>query len=112
MDAVFAVASGMLQTYMILNSDPPMTAEEENLALANAWVTSLPIVGDFADGIIGGIEAGFSGDRRKALESGLYIAIGVMGVVPGRPDPGDGHRSADGDRALIAEGARRATPKA
>lgn len=87
MDAVFAVASGMLQTYMILNSDPPMTAEEENLALANAWVTSLPIVGDFADGIIGGIEAGFSGDRRKALESGLYIAIGVMGVVPGGQIP-------------------------
>lgn len=87
MDAVFAVASGMLQTYMILNSDPPMTPEEENLALANAWVTSLPIVGDFADGIITGIEAGFSGNRRKALESGLYIAIGVMGVVPGGQIP-------------------------
>lgn len=87
MDAVFAVASGLYQTYSILNSSPPMKPEEENLALANAWVTSLPIVGDFANGIISGIDAAFSGDKRKALEAGLYVTIGIMGVVPGGQIP-------------------------
>ncbi len=87
MDVVFSAANGMYQTYSILNSDKPMTEEQENLALANAWVTSLPIVGDFADGIIAGIEAGFTGNKRKALEAGLFVTIGVMGVVPGGQIP-------------------------
>ena len=87
MDAVFSVATGLYQTYTILNSSPAMKPDEENLALANAWVTSLPIVGDFADGILAGIEAGFSGNKRKALEAGLYVTIGIMGVVPGGQIP-------------------------
>jgi len=87
MDAVFAVASGMYQTYTILNSSPPMKPEEENLALANAWVTALPVVGDFASGILSGIEAGFTGNKRKALEAGLYVTIGIMAVVPGGQIP-------------------------
>lgn len=87
MDAVFAVASGLYQTYTILNSSPPMKPEEENLALANAWVTSLPIVGDFAEGLISGIDAAFSGNKRKALEAGLYVTIGIMGIVPGGQIP-------------------------
>ncbi len=87
MDAVFAVASGLYQTHSILNSSPPMKPEEENLALANAWVTSLPVVGDFANGLISGIDAAFSGDKRKALEAGLYVTIGIMAVVPGGQIP-------------------------
>lgn len=87
MDAVFAVASGLYQTYSILNSSPPMKPEDENLALANAWITSLPIVGDFADGLISGIDAAFSGNKRKALEAGLYVTIGIMGIVPGGQIP-------------------------
>ncbi|WP_321276695.1 hypothetical protein [Thiomicrorhabdus indica] len=87
MDAVFSVANGLYQTYSILNSDKPMPSDEENLALANAWVTALPIVGDFADGILAGIEAGFTGNKRKALEAGLYTTIGVMAVVPGGQIP-------------------------
>lgn len=87
MDAVFSVATGLFQTYTILNSDKPMTPDEENLALANAWVTALPIVGDFAEGILAGIEAGFTGNKRKALEAGLFITIGVMAVVPGGQIP-------------------------
>ncbi len=87
MDGVFSVATGLFQTYTILNSGKPMTLEQENLALANAWVTSLPIVGDFAEGILAGIDAGFTGNKRKALEAGLFLSIGVMGVVPGGQIP-------------------------
>ncbi len=87
MDVVFSVANGLYKTYSILNSSPPMKAADENLALANAWVTALPIVGDFADGILSGIEAGFTGNKAKALESGLFVSIGIMGVVPGGQIP-------------------------
>jgi hypothetical protein len=87
LDAVFSVANGLYQTYAILNSSPAMKPDEENLALANAWVTALPIVGDFADGILAGIEAGFTGNKRKALEAGLYVSIGIMAVVPGGQIP-------------------------
>ncbi|MDF1527870.1 MAG: PKD domain-containing protein, partial [Sedimenticola sp.] len=87
MDVVFSVANGLYKTYSILNSSPPMKPADENLALANAWVTALPIVGDFADGILSGIEAGFTGNKRKALESGLFVTIGVLGVVPGGQIP-------------------------
>ncbi len=87
MDGVFSVATGLFQTYTILNSGKTMTLEQENLALANAWVTSLPIVGDFAEGILAGIDAGFTGNKRKALEAGLFLSIGVMGVVPGGQIP-------------------------
>ena len=87
MDVVFSVANGLYKTYSILNSSPPMKPADENLALANAWVTALPIVGDFADGILSGIEAGFTGNKAKALESGLFVTIGVMGVVPGGQIP-------------------------
>ncbi len=87
MDAVFSVAVGLYQTYTILNSSPAMKPEEENLALANAWVTALPIVGDFADGLLSGIEAGFTGNKRKALEAGLFVSIGIMGCVPGGQIP-------------------------
>ena len=87
MDVVFAAASGLLQTYTILNSSPPMSPEDEQLALENAWVTSLPIVGDFAEGFNAGIDAHFTGNKRKALEAGLFVTIGVMGVVPGGQIP-------------------------
>ena len=87
MDAVFSVATGLYQTYSILNSSPALKPDEENLALANAWVTALPIVGDFANGMLSGIEAGFSGNKRKALEAGLYVSIGIMAIVPGGQIP-------------------------
>ena len=82
LDAFVGVATGLFQTYNILfnQSLPP---EDENLELGTAWVTAIPIVGDFAQGSINLTQAGFEGDMGKALEGGLWIAIGVMGCVPG-----------------------------
>jgi tetratricopeptide (TPR) repeat protein len=76
------VAAGLVQTYDIL-FNRSLTPEEENLELGNAWVTALPVVGDFAQGLISGGQAWYEGDKGKALEAGLWVSIGVMGCVPG-----------------------------
>jgi hypothetical protein len=81
-DGVMGAAAGLYQTYDIL-FNRSLTPEEENLELGNAWVTALPIVGDFAQGLITGGQAWYEGDKGKALEAGLWISIGVMGCVPG-----------------------------
>ena len=82
LDAFIGVATGLYMTYDILFNQnlPP---EEENLQLGNAWVTAIPVVGDFAQGMITGGQAWYEGDKGKALEAGLWISIGVMGCVPG-----------------------------
>ncbi|SEM71928.1 hypothetical protein SAMN04489760_13826 [Syntrophus gentianae] len=81
-DAIVGVASALYQSYDILNG-PAMSPEDEALALENAWVTSLPIVGDFAQGLISGGQAYYEGDSSKALDAGLWVTIGIMGCVPG-----------------------------
>ena len=82
LDAFVGVATGLYSTYDILfNQSLPL--DQENLALGNAWVTALPVVGDFAQGLITGGEAWYEGDNGKALEAGLWVSIGVMGCVPG-----------------------------
>jgi tetratricopeptide (TPR) repeat protein len=81
-DAIVGVASALYQSYDILNG-PAMSPEDEALALENAWVTSIPIVGDFAQGLISGGQAYYEGDRSKALDAGLWVTIGIMGCVPG-----------------------------
>lgn len=81
-DAVVGVAAALYQSYDILNG-PAMSPEDEALALENAWVTSIPIVGDFAQGLISGGQAYYEGDKWKALDAGLWVTIGVMGCVPG-----------------------------
>ena len=82
LDAFVGVATGLYMTYDIMfnRNLPP---EEENLELGNAWVTALPVVGDFAQGLITGGQAWYEGDKGKALEAGLWISIGIMGCVPG-----------------------------
>jgi len=81
-DAVVGVAAALYQSYDILNG-PAMSPADEALALENAWVTSLPIVGDFAQGLISGGQAYYEGDASKALDAGLWVTIGIMGCVPG-----------------------------
>ena len=81
-DAVVGVAAALYQSYGVLNG-PAMNPEDEALALENAWVTSVPIVGDFAQGLISGAEAYYEGDKGKALDAGLWVTIGIMGCVPG-----------------------------
>ena len=81
-DAVVGVAAGLYSTYDILNNQRLSPADEAQ-ALENAWVTAIPIVGDFAQGLITGGQAFYEGDKGKALEAGLWITIGTMGCVPG-----------------------------
>ena len=84
LDAFIGVAVGLYTTYQILfDENQKLTLEEENLQLGNAWVTALPIVGDFAQGLITGSQGWYEGDYEKVLEAGLWISIGVMGCVPG-----------------------------
>jgi tetratricopeptide (TPR) repeat protein len=81
-DAFFGAATGLYMTYDIL-FNRGLTPELENLELGNAWVTAIPVVGDFAQGLITLGQAIYEGDGGKYLESGLWLAIGVMGCVPG-----------------------------
>ena len=83
LDAFIGVATGLYMTYEILFNQTNLTPEDENLQLGNAWVTAIPVVGDFAQGIITGSEGVWEGDRGKVVEAGLWISIGVMGCVPG-----------------------------
>jgi hypothetical protein len=78
LDAFIGVATGLYMTYDILFNQN-LSPEEENLQLGNAWVTALPIVGDFAQGLITGSQGWYAGDDEKVLEAGLWISIGVMG---------------------------------
>lgn len=82
LDVFIGVATGLYSTYDILFNQS-LTPEQENLALGNAWVTALPVVGDFAQALITGGEAWYEGDKGKALEAGLWVSIGIMGCVPG-----------------------------
>ncbi len=81
-DAIVGVATALYQSYEILNG-PAMSPEDEALALENAWVTSIPIVGDFAQGLITGGQAYYEGDRMKALDAGLWVTVGIVGCAPG-----------------------------
>jgi tetratricopeptide (TPR) repeat protein len=81
-DAVIGSAAALYQTYAILYG-PSMKEEDENIALSNAWVTAIPIVGDFAQAIITGSEAYWEGDKKKMLDAGLWMAVGVTGLIPG-----------------------------
>ncbi|MFQ3574595.1 MAG: hypothetical protein SNJ53_08205, partial [Thermodesulfovibrionales bacterium] len=87
MDLFLGVALALYQSYDIIFNERYPSEADENLALANAWVTSIPVVGDFAQGIITGIEGGFEGDKIKIIEGGLWITIGIMGFVPGGQIP-------------------------
>jgi hypothetical protein len=81
-DAVLGSAAALFQTYSILNG-PPMKAEDETIALSNAWVTAIPVVGDFAQSLVTASEGYWEGDKGKMAEAGLWMAIGVTGLVPG-----------------------------
>ena len=81
-DGVMGAAAGLYQTYDIM-FNRSLSPEEESLELGNAWVTALPIVGDFAQGLITGGQAWYEGDKGKALEAGLWVSIGIMGCIPG-----------------------------
>jgi len=81
-DAVIGSAAALFQTYTILNG-PSMKEEDENIALSNAWVTAIPVVGDFAQALITGSEAYWEGDKGKMLDAGLWMAVGVTGMIPG-----------------------------
>jgi tetratricopeptide (TPR) repeat protein len=85
-DAVMGAAAAIFQTYTILNG-PAMSEADEGLALGNAWVTSIPVVGDFAQGIITGSEGYWEGDKKKMADAGLWVAIGITGFVPGGQIP-------------------------
>ncbi|MBN1669690.1 MAG: hypothetical protein JXR37_01570 [Kiritimatiellae bacterium] len=84
-EGVLAVASGLAETASIMDQNLP--PEEERRRLMNAWVTALPVVGDFAQSLIDGGEAYYEGDGKKAVRSGLYVVIGVGGLVPGAQVP-------------------------
>ncbi|TAN43817.1 MAG: hypothetical protein EPN22_09075 [Nitrospirae bacterium] len=81
-DAVIGAASAMFQTYVILNG-PAMSEADESIALSNAWVTAIPVVGDFAQGLITGSEGYWEGDKGKMAEAGLWMAVGVTAMIPG-----------------------------
>jgi tetratricopeptide (TPR) repeat protein len=81
-DVGASVAAGLVQTYDIL-FNRNLAPEQENLELGNAWVTTLPVVGDFAQGLITGGQGWYEGDKGKLLEAGLWVSIGIMGCVPG-----------------------------
>jgi len=84
-DGIVGAATALYQTSAIM--DQNLSPAEENRQIMNAWVTSLPLVGDFAQAIIDGIEAGFEGDKGKAVRAGLFVVIGVAYCVPGGQIP-------------------------
>ncbi|KIX14403.1 VWA domain-containing protein [Dethiosulfatarculus sandiegensis] len=81
-DGIIGVATAMHQTSSIMD-DTSLSEEDKNLRIANAWVTALPMVGDFASSIINGIDAYYEGDKGKAVQSGVFLVIGVAYAVPG-----------------------------
>jgi hypothetical protein len=81
-DAIVGTAGALFQTYTILNG-PAMKEEDETIALSNAWVTAIPVVGDFAQSLITGSEGYWEGDKGKMVDAGLWMAIGVTGLIPG-----------------------------
>lgn len=85
LDAVIGIATAMYMTSNIMDQD--LAPEEENRQVMNAWVTSLPMVGDFAQGTIDGIEAFYEGSSGKALKAGIFLTIGAAYVVPGAQIP-------------------------
>jgi len=85
-DGIVGAGAAMFQTYMILNG-PAMSEAEETIALGNAWVTAIPVVGDFAQGIITGSEGYWEGDKKKLAEAGLWVSIGITGMIPGGQIP-------------------------
>ncbi len=84
-DAGIGLAMAFSQTASIM--DEHLSPEEESRKIMNAWATSLPIVGDFAMGMIEGIEGYFEGDRGKIAKSAVWLTIGAAGVVPGLQAP-------------------------
>ena len=84
-DGIVGAATALYQTSAIM--DQNLSPAEENRQIMNAWVTSMPLVGDFAQAIIDGIEAGFEGDQGKAVRAGLFVVIGVAYCVPGGQIP-------------------------
>ena len=64
LDMFVGVAAGLYQTYDIL-FNRSLSPEDENLELGNAWVTAIPVVGDFAQGFITGGQAWYEGDKGK-----------------------------------------------
>jgi hypothetical protein len=77
------VAMGLYQTYEIMQKD--LTPDEEYRQVMNAWGTSLPMIGDIAQGINGGIEWYYdeNAPASKFFKSAAWVAIGTAGVVPG-----------------------------
>ncbi len=85
LDAIVGTAMAIYQTGAIMDQNLP--PEEENRRIMNAWVTALPMVGDFAQAIIDGIDAYYEGDRGKAIQAGIFLTIGAAYAVPGLQVP-------------------------
>ncbi len=84
-DAGVGLAMAFWQTSTIM--DQNLSPEEESRQILNAWGTSLPIVGDIAQGMIEGIEAYYGEDKTKYFKAGAWLAIGAAGLVPGAQAP-------------------------
>ncbi len=85
LDAIVGAATAIYQTGAIM--DQNLSPEEENRLIMNAWVTALPMVGDFAQAIIDGIDAYYQGDKGKAIQAGIFLTIGAAYAVPGLQVP-------------------------
>jgi hypothetical protein len=84
-DAGVGLAMAFWQTSTIM--DQNLSPEEESRQILNAWGTSLPVVGDIAQGMIEGIEAYYGEDKTKYFKAGAWLAIGAAGLVPGAQAP-------------------------
>ena len=84
-DAGVGLAMAFWQTSTIM--DQNLSPEEESRQILNAWGTSLPVVGDIAQGMIEGIEAYYGDDKTKYFKAGAWLAIGAAGLVPGAQAP-------------------------
>ena len=85
LDAIVGTAMAIYQTGAIM--DQNLSPEEENRQIMNAWVTALPMVGDFAQAIIDGIDAYYEGSKGKAIQAGIFLTIGAAYAVPGLQVP-------------------------
>ena len=79
-DAFIGVAMGLVQTAAIL--DQNLSPGQEQHEILNAWGTSLPIIGDIAQGLIEGGEFAYGGGTDKLFKSAAWIAIGLSGFYP------------------------------
>ncbi len=82
LDGVAAALAAMYQTSVIMETEG-LSLEEENLQIQNAWISSMPGIGEMYIGVVDAGDAYYEGDWIKGAKSGIWLTIGVAYFVPG-----------------------------